>query len=131
MRRTEIGQPVRVDIPRSILPAPIVSYRGDDDWQLENDYFYCWGDTQIIVPKGFLFDLASIPRVIWALIAPFELSISAPLIHDWLYTNPAGQSREEVDKLFLAIMEEEAVPSWRRVPAYLAVRLFGGRFWTT
>ena len=98
------------------------------------------GETAITVPAGFRFDLSSVPRVFWSLIAPFELSIAAPLAHDFLYRHggqpPAGSiepprtyTRAEADRLFLTIMQAEGVAPWRRIPAYLAVRLFGRSSW--
>ena len=98
------------------------------------------GDTTITVPAGFRFDLSSVPRVFWSLIAPFELSIAAPLVHDFLYRHggkppegsvapPRAYTRAEADRTFRAMMEAEGVSAWRRTAAYLAVRAFGGRAW--
>ena len=54
------------------------------------------GGDNLISAEGFRFDLASIPRVFWFLVSPFELSIAAPLLHDFLYaakaTRPMGPS---------------------------------------
>ncbi|MEJ7567717.1 MAG: DUF1353 domain-containing protein [Gaiellaceae bacterium] len=129
-----------VEIAGSRLPAPIVSYPGERQWRLEADYEYRDGATTIAVPSGFRFDLSSVPRLFWPLIAPFELSIAAPLVHDFLYRHagrppdgsvapPRTYTRAEVDQMFRAIMEAEAVPAWRRILAYLAVRSFGRTAW--
>ena len=129
-----------VAIAGSPLPPPLISYLGGGRWRLEATYRYRAGTTVITVPAGFEFDLASVPRLLWTLIAPFELSIVAPLLHDFLYRNggslPAGAieprrtfTRAQADRLFLDLMGVENVPAWRRVPAYLAVRLFGGHAW--
>ena len=129
-----------VEIAASTLPPPLMTYVGDGQWQLEADYTYRDGDTAITVPKGFRFDLSSVPRAFWSAIAPFELSIVAPLLHDFLYRYggepPAGSvvpprtyTRAETDRLFRAIMEAEGVPAWRRTLAYLAVRTFGRGAW--
>jgi hypothetical protein len=129
-----------VEIAGSRLPAPIVTYPGDRQWRLEAAYEYRDGLTAITVPGGFLFDLSSVPRLFWPLIAPFELSIAAPLLHDFLYRHggnlpdgsvapPRTYTRAQVDRMFRTIMEAEAVPTWRRVLAYLAVRAFGRTAW--
>ena len=129
-----------VEIARSRLPPPLVSYLGEGRWRLEADYVYRDGDTAITVPAGFRFDLSSVPRVLWSLIAPFELSIAAPLVHDFLYRHggrpPEGSveplrsyTRGEADRLFRRMMEAEGVPAWRRTVAYLAVRGFGRGAW--
>lgn len=129
-----------VDLPESRLPAPILSYVGGRHWRLEADYRYRDGDTVITVPAGFRFDLSSVPRALWWLVAPFELSVTAPLLHDFLYLHggspPAGlvepprtYTRAEVDRMFLEIMRAEGVSRWRRSLGYLAARTFGRSAW--
>ena len=130
-----------IDITESTLQPPVVTYVGPGNaWRLEEPYPFHDGPTLITVPDGFLFDLASIPRIFWSLIAPFELSITAPLLHDFLYhfrgNPPAGSvtpsrrySRVDADRLFRRVMEIEGVPGWRRTLAYLAVRAFGWLGW--
>ena len=130
-----------VRIPASRLAAPVVTYLvGRRTWLLEQAYAYRDGGTRIVVPAGFEFDLASVPRPLWSLIAPFELSIAAPLLHDFLYRYrgrpPAGSlvppreySRAETDRLFERIMEQEGVPAWRRWLAYRSVRLLAWSDW--
>ena len=130
-----------VAIARSSLPAPIISYDvSPGRWRLEADYAYLDGPNRITVPSQFSFNLASVPRAFWWLIAPFELSIAAPLIHDFLYgyggRPPAGAivpprdyDRKQSDQLFRRLMELEGVPAWRRSAAYRAVRWFGGAGW--
>lgn len=103
---------------------------------------------QFKIPQNFEFDLASIPRILWPLIGSFELSIVAPLIHDYFYaTKGAGfhhkafdslgespypedrlVTRFFADKLFLELMLMEGVTPWKAKAAYHAVRMFGPRW---
>ena len=80
------------------------------------------------------------PPSIWWLISPFDLSIAAPLLHDYLYQHmgnpppgaivpPRTYSRAEADDLFRTMMEQEGVPAWRRSLAYAGVRAFGWLGW--
>lgn len=131
-----------VQVVGSALSPPVVTYLvAERTWRLEQAYGYQDGDTQITVPTVFEFDLASVPRPFWWLIGPFDLSIAAPLVHDFLYryrgdppqgsTVPARvYTRREADLLFRAIMKEEGVWWWRRAAAYRAVRWFGGAAWS-
>lgn len=130
----------RVEIAGSRLPPPVITSPTIGRWRLENDYTYHDGATAITIPAGFEFDLSSVPRVFWSLIAPFELSIVAPLVHDFLYghggnppagsvTPPRAYTRAEVDRIFSDAMKAENVPPWRRVLAYASVRLFGHGGW--
>ena len=130
-----------VDIAGSSLPAPVISFIEEEHrWRLEQEYTYDRSGQRIIVPAGFKFDLASVPRPFWFLVAPFDLSVAAPLVHDFLYRYrgdpPPGSTappmvfrRREADGIFKEIMEKEGVAAWRRFLAYLAVRWFGGFAW--
>ena len=93
----------------------------------------------ITCTKGMRTDLASTPRIIWALISPWDVARAA-IIHDHLYaklrlyykTDSMMQSKWEnakvlSDKIFLLGMKsaDPKVPFWKMYPAYWAVRLFG------
>lgn len=130
----------RVDLAASRLPPPVLSFIGGGRWRLEQSYAYRDGDTVVTVPAGFDFDLSSVPRLFWFLLAPFELSIAAPLLHDFLYryggrppaetiAPPRTYTRAEADRMFREIMRAEGVSAWRRALAYAAVRLFGRSAW--
>jgi len=103
------------------------------NYEVVEDYTYQAGTYSITVPKGFVYDRASIPRVFWVLIDKDSLSNVAPLFHDLLYRNggvlPTNQvspyrkfSRKETDDLFLELMTKCGVNKWRREAAYQAVR---------
>lgn len=145
----------RHQAPDSYLPPVWVTYIAHRNvWVLMADYKVevRWTDSlgndcsaELIIPYGFEFDLASIPRPVWSLIAPFELSIVAPLVHDWLYIHNGdinrqacidGRwiverkiSRKDVDNIFLELMEAEKVTIWKRYLAYKAVRMFAWAPW--
>ncbi len=94
----------------------------------------------ISVPKGYITDLASVPRFCWAFIAPFDVARAA-VIHDILYekinTAYKGEKiltkhdrekyRKVADDVFKEGMEsaEPEVPKWKIWAAYNAVRVFG------
>src|SRR5262249_25152104 len=134
-------------------PVALTRSEARNAWALTQEYRVTGSEKDLgtpyavtfVIPKDFEFDLASIPRVFWWLIAPFELSLVAPLVHDFIYTTdgrmPTGSAqkdgkdvttldRKAADDLFLAFMRAEGVSRWRRSLAYWAVRLFGGLFWT-
>lgn len=128
-----------VTIERSTLPPVVLTYDSEDGWRLNEDYVYDDAGTTIRVEHGFTFDLSSVPRIFWPVIAPFELSIAAPLLHDFLYRcggsapgsvqPPKAYTRSDTDTLFRKIMEQEGVAAWRRWLGYTAVRLFGRFAW--
>jgi len=101
----------------------------------------CSDQGEIVVSEGFKTDLASVPRMLWAFISPWDIARAA-VIHDLLYsqcreysTKTAFDSflwknvRRISDKIFLMAMDaaEPSVPSWKKKSAYYAVRAFGGK----
>jgi len=117
-------------------PDPQVTYHGHNGnphWELTDDWGIRfpdeWGTLRSVsIGAGFCFDLASIPRLLWWLVAPFELSLAAPLLHDYLYRVQV-RSRRESDRLFRLVMRCEKVGWLRRWVAWLAVRVFGWFAW--
>jgi len=96
----------------------------------------------ITVPTGFITDLASTPRVLWAFIAPFDVARAA-IVHDLLYKSirqyrwKKGLIEEDkeliknakvaADKVFHLAMKdaEPKVSGWKIYSAWKAVDLFG------
>ena len=101
-----------ISIENSKLADPIIKYDEQRKvWILTETYTYQSEGFRIIIKEGFEFDLASVPRAFWWAISPFDLSITAPLIHDFLYIHrgkpPQGTvvpfrtfTRLEADRLF-------------------------------
>ena len=124
----------------SLAPVMITYDTARRIWILEETYRYQNNQFVITIAAPFEFDLSSIPRMIWPIIAPFELSIVAPLVHDFIYhyrgrlpanaIAPAREfSRVQTDVLFKEIMDAEHVEAWRSTAAYRAVRMFGWLYW--
>jgi hypothetical protein len=56
-------------------------------WLIEEDYYlkFPWLDEIICIPKGFIFDGASIPRPLWSFISPTGVMFIPGLFHDFGY----------------------------------------------
>lgn len=128
----------RVKILQSQYESPIISR--DEQlgvWRLEERYLVKTNEHTFTIPEGFEFDMASIPKPLWWIVAPFELSVSAPLIHDYYYRKggkPNELENEELDKeaadnIFYEMMRAEGVSFLRSRIAYYAVRVFGFLSW--
>lgn len=110
-------------------------------WELLDEVYY--EEEGILVPKGFKTDLASIPRPLWVILASFELSLEAPILHDFLYraagkSTPAKRngvyqdwvfSRCEADRAFRREMGRRWINFPLRFIAYWGVRIFAGSTW--
>lgn len=97
------------------------------------------GTGRVTCKKGMITDLASVPRVVWNVIAPWDVARAA-VIHDHLYAvlrkyyNSRGMSKVKwrraralSDKIFLLGMKaaDPSVPDWKIYSAYWSVRSFG------
>jgi hypothetical protein len=97
-------------------------------WELLAEFDYHVGsfpsDEVICVPVGTVTDLASTPRILWAIFPPHGQYAKAAIVHDYLYQQAVG-SKPWADRVFLEAMEVLGVPRWRRVLMYWAVSWFG------
>lgn len=97
-------------------------------WQLEKSLI--WEDKQTIeVPKSFIFDFASVPKLFWQLFPKQGMRYDrASCLHDWLYVTEYF-TRKECDKLFYKAMLSDNVAKWKAKTMYLAVRAGGYFVW--
>ncbi|ULA62961.1 MAG: hypothetical protein LZF86_80131 [Nitrospira sp.] len=140
---TQAGDAKAALRPAMELLEPAVTYRSPDWIVLADCQYAALDGFTVTVKQGFKTDLASIPRLLWGVIASFELSLAAPIVHDLIYRAggivalPDGEvlpvgtrfERKEADDLFLELMTRSKIGYWKRNVAYLAVRAFGGSSW--
>ena len=81
-----------------------------------------WKYKGYTIPKGFVTDLASVPRFLWMFLAPSEIA-KAAVLHDYLY-HSKKVSRLEADKILRSCALQE-VGRIRANLIYYAVRLNG------
>jgi hypothetical protein len=86
------------------------------------------GDYPLEVPEGFITDLASVPRILWALFPRWGKHGFGAVIHDWLYVS-GEVSRAEADWIFNEMMKHYNVRRLQRYMMYWAVRAFGWIGW--
>ena len=94
---------------------------------------------EVTVPAGYITDLASVPRIAWAVIAPFDVARAA-VIHDVLYgalrkvlvvkglhPQTVKVLRAQADNVFRKGMDDADpnIPDWKIFSCFWAVRPFG------
>lgn len=115
------------------------------------------GEIEVHVPEGFIYDGASVPRVLWSLtgLHPDGLMRAASLVHDYIYIwkgelKPYTEehhhgayswtasirvpmavkfTRKQADDLFLLMLKASGMSWWKRNKAYAGVRLGGWVPW--
>ena len=110
----------------------LVEYIDGKNWKLIKEFsFYFYYKNKkitITVPTGFITDFASIPRIFWSLLPPTGKYGKAAVIHDYCYRKRL-LPRKLADKVFLEAMKVLKVARWKIYIMYLAVRLFGWRYY--
>lgn len=85
-----------------------------------------WKNVNVIVPKGFETDLASIPQAMQSIIPLVGNHLQAAIVHDICYRDNIGVSKDDADNMFYESMRFLGVSWWKASAMYRAVRMFGG-----
>lgn len=86
-------------------------------------------DACVIVPVGFISDLASVPRGLWNIFPPWGPYSDAAVVHDFLYQMQLVKPRSLCDYVFLEAMAVKQCRAAQRYTIYLGVRVGGWRPW--
>jgi hypothetical protein len=144
------------DMPK-LLPLPIPTAKYEKwlpkiltwifsirKWKLTEDWRYKLNDRdEILIPKGFTFDGASIPRPLWSILSPVGLLLIPGLIHDYGYRYnqlwkindgevmpfPKKPDREYWDALFLKVSLKINGLVLINILAWIALTLGGWYTW--
>lgn len=97
-------------------------------------YIYCLcedicviaNDVEMRIPKGFKTDLATIPRILWPIIAPQFTNIVRPaILHDYMYAHGVASNRKFADDVLYSCLRAHKVSLFISLSFWLGVRLFG------
>ncbi|MGF6482830.1 DUF1353 domain-containing protein [Paraburkholderia sp. JPY419] len=80
------------------------------------------------VPRGFVTDFASVPRVFWSLFRPDGDYAYAAVVHDYLYWQQ-DRPKSDADLIFRSVMDDLKITDRQSAILYHAVDLFGGAAW--
>lgn len=84
--------------------------------------------SSVTVPKGFVTDFASVPKVFFSALPPIGRYTYAAILHDYLYWEQTCE-RAEADTVLKLCMQEMKVPSAKVLAIYNAVRVGGSSAW--
>ncbi len=84
----------------------------------------------IIVPAGFVTDLASIPQLLWNVLPPIGAYDEAAVVHDYLFQQPpAGVTLPLANAVLNEAMGVCRVRRWKRCAIYAGVIVGGWVPW--
>ena len=98
----------------------------DEGYELTHPLRYATGLDVWEVPKGFVTNFASVPRIVRPFITGHGKDRYAATLHDYLYS--IKHDRREADAIFLEAMEVCRVNWLTRHAMHKAVRLAGWAF---
>lgn len=118
------------------LNRPIISPYSKFDFKLAQQFDVHIKSIQtkairtISIRRGFVTDLASVPRIMWSCYSPNDSrTIPAAILHDYLYRYKLGFTRKEVDDIFFYALIKAHTKPMRAIKYYIGVRVFGWMFY--
>ena len=100
-------------------------------WRLARPYNFYYEINSVrihvVVPKGFLTDFASTPKILYPIFPPVGIYNKATMLHDYLYdiTCTLNITRKQADQFLLQALEVLGVSFLKRWLMYLGIRLGG------
>ena len=113
---------------------------GKRHWEISKDFTFELHGTKYVIPKGFKFDGASVPKFLATFLSPVGVLLLGGLVHDYAYKyaalKPALQkssrlilNQKQADKIFRDINIEINGFYFLNYLAYCALRLGGWFAW--
>ena len=116
---------------------------GGRTWEITKDWHYSLDGVNYVVPKGFVFDGASVPKFLASWLSPVGVLLVGGLVHDYgykyetLYTknksdwkdNCGWKTQKDMDIIFRDINIEQNGFHFVNYLSYWALRLGGFAAW--
>ena len=111
---------------------------GTRHWEIANDFEYELNGTKYVIPAGFKFDGASIPKFLHTFLSPVGVLLLGGLVHDYAYKYAALQpkkgavlllNQKKSDEIFRDINIEINGFYFMNYLAYWSLRLGGFMAW--
>ena len=114
-----------------IVQSYIYSDKSGKYWKIQQSLTVELSNGKIInVPKGFVYDMSTVPKWLWSFVRPVNDGLFGYLVHDVLYINRVnGMTRKQADKEMLfwtSIVNSNKFDNYLR---YYIVRLLGWLWW--
>jgi hypothetical protein len=109
-------------------------------WEITKDWKFEVNGTKYVIPKGFVFDGASVPKFLASWLSPVGILLIGGLVHDYIYKHrvllldkpkrPIHMfNQKQADQLFRDINIEQNGIHVLNYAAYYALRLGGFVAW--
>jgi hypothetical protein len=75
-------------------------------WTITKDFHYKLKGVEYVIPKGFTFDGASVPKFLASFLSPVGVLLIGGLIHDYAYKYAALKPKNDKDELLIVNQHE-------------------------
>lgn len=97
---------------------------GGRKWEVNQEYTTEVFGKTVVIPKGFISDLATIPFFLWPFLPPYGRYTEGAVVHDYIYLR-VDFSRKECDDIFLEVMRRCRTSEFTAQVIYRTVRAVG------
>ena len=114
-----------------IVQSYVYSDKSSKYWKIQQPLTIMLSNRKVInIPKGFIYDMSTVPKWLWSFARPINDGLFGYLIHDALYIERAhNMTRKQADQEMLFwtnITNDNKFDNYLR---YYIVRLFGWLWW--
>lgn len=114
-----------------IVQSYVYSDNSSKYWKIMEPITVILSNGKIInIPRGFYYDMSTVPKWLWSLVRPYNDGLFGYLIHDVLYVNRNhNMTRKECDKEMLFWTNITNSNKFDNKLRYYVVRLLGWLWW--
>ena len=114
-----------------IVQSYVYSDKSGKYWKIQNPITVELSNGEVInIPKGFVYDMSTVPKWLWSFVRPVNDGLFGYLVHDVLYVNKVkGMTRKQVDKEMLFWTNITNDNKFDNKLRYTIVRLLGWLWW--
>lgn len=114
-----------------IVQSYVYSDKSAKYWKIQNPITVELSSGRIInIPKGFVYDMSTVPKWLWSFVRPVNDGLFGYLIHDTLYVNKVnGMTRKQADQEMLFWTTITNSNRFDNKLRYYIVRLLGWLWW--
>jgi hypothetical protein len=114
-----------------ITQSYVYSNNSQKYWKIQQPITVKLSNDKIInVPKGFLYDMSTVPKWLWSIVRPFNDGLFGYLVHDRLYViRDHDMTRLQCDKEMLFWTNLTNDNKFDNYIRYAFVRLLGWLWW--
>lgn len=115
-------------------------FTGTRTWEISKDWSFSLNGENYVIPKGFVFDGASVPKFLASWLSPTGVLLIGGLVHDYAYKytvfmkkgkkeTTVPMTQKEADQIFRDINIEQNGFHFLNYLAYWALRIGGFVAW--